>query len=78
MASSKQLKDVACAAIDSAGDDLNALSQDIWEHPELLFEEHYAHKTLTDFLQNKGFEIEKNYILETAFRASCGKGRNNF
>ena len=35
---------IVCEAIDHVSEELYALSQDIWNHPELKFEEHYAHK----------------------------------
>ncbi|XP_052286682.1 xaa-Arg dipeptidase-like [Dreissena polymorpha] len=68
----ERLKKVACATIDAAADDLAALSAGIWEHPELNFEEHHAHKVLADFLERHGFETQRSYKLETAFRASHG------
>ena len=74
MANIDQLKRAACAAIESAGGDLNELSQELWKHPELMFEEHHAHQTLTEFLKNKGFDVEKHYLLDTAFKATWGKG----
>ena len=37
------LKKCACDAIDAASEDLHQLSQQIWSHPELNFEEKYAH-----------------------------------
>uniref|UniRef100_A0A2C9JX77 Peptidase M20 domain-containing protein 2 n=1 Tax=Biomphalaria glabrata TaxID=6526 RepID=A0A2C9JX77_BIOGL len=63
-------KSIACNAIDRANDCLREISLDIWEHPELCFQEHHAHKVLTDFLEQRGFKVERNYKLETAFRAT--------
>ena len=59
---------VAKAKIDAAASELNALSQDIWSHPELNFNEHHAHEVLTDFLEKEGFNVERHFVLETAFR----------
>lgn len=53
----EKLKAAACDAIDAAAADLTALSDDIWKHPELNFEEKYAHQILTDFLEKYGFEV---------------------
>ena len=56
--------------------DLNAnpiieLSKDIYNNPELAFEEHYASERLSSFLKTYGFEITKPYgSLETAFKAN--------
>eukprot|EP00057_Strongylocentrotus_purpuratus_P032867 XP_789189.2 PREDICTED: peptidase M20 domain-containing protein 2 [Strongylocentrotus purpuratus] len=58
--------------IDESASTLNDLSQDIWSHPELAFEERYAHKVLTDFFEKEGFEVTRNYHLETAFKATYG------
>ena len=44
MADTKALKKVACDAIDQAAEELNEVSQEIWKHPELYYEEKYAHK----------------------------------
>ena len=58
------------SAIDRQRDTLKKLSVDIWEHPELNFEEHTAHKLLTDYLESQGFSVERQFCgLETAFRA---------
>jgi len=51
------LKKVACEAIDATSGDLARLSRDIWEHPELNFEETHAHAVLTDFLEKHGFQV---------------------
>ena len=40
---SEHLKKIACEAIDQAATDLNTLSDGIWSHPELCFEEKYTH-----------------------------------
>lgn len=64
--------DVACAAIDDSAGALHALSDDIWEHPELNYEERYAHDALTNFLELHGFVVDRHYKLKTAFRAVYG------
>ncbi|KAK7487726.1 hypothetical protein BaRGS_00020993 [Batillaria attramentaria] len=69
MSATQKLKDLACSVIDSQAPQLKDLSKDIWEHPELYYNEHYAHKTLTNFLRERGFAVECSYKLETAFRA---------
>jgi metal-dependent amidase/aminoacylase/carboxypeptidase family protein len=69
MAAAAKLKQVACEAIDTLMPQLKALSQDIWNHPELCFEERYAHEKVTNFLEQNGFSVERSYKLETAFRA---------
>ena len=62
----------ATQAIDSRIVTLNKLSQEIWSHPELGYEEHHAHHILTEFLENEGFRVERNFIHKTGFRATYG------
>ncbi len=67
-----KLKKIACEAIDKAAEDLNSLSQDIWSHPELCFEEKYSHDALCNFLEKYGFPVERHYLLDTAFKSTIG------
>jgi amidohydrolase len=72
------LKAAASTAIDQNSTELNALSVEIWKNPELCYEEHTAHKLLTNFLEKRGFEVQRSFAgLETAFRATFGSGRPN-
>ncbi|XP_076444595.1 xaa-Arg dipeptidase-like isoform X1 [Babylonia areolata] len=73
MANEDRLKQIACDAIDAKMTALKALSQDIWNHPELCYEEKHAHQVLTQFLEENGFSVERKFHLDTAFRA----GPNN-
>lgn len=44
-------------------------------HPEIGFQEVFAHKTLTDFLQEHGFAVKRHaWGLDTAFEATFGSG----
>ena len=67
--SAENLKQIACDTIDAQTPQLKALSQDIWNHPELCFQETYAHQTITDFLEQQGFNVERSYKIPTAFKA---------
>ncbi|KAK6169462.1 hypothetical protein SNE40_020513 [Patella caerulea] len=67
-----KLKTVAGDAVDKYKDELNELSQAIWSVPELNFNEHSAHRVLTEFLEKAGFKVERNFIIETGFRATYG------
>ncbi|KAG5636875.1 hypothetical protein H0H81_006536 [Sphagnurus paluster] len=65
------------ATIKELDQELRALSLDIHAllaHPELRFEERYAHDALTTFMAKHGFEVEKHYHLETAWRATFTHG----
>ncbi|ESO84063.1 hypothetical protein LOTGIDRAFT_211007 [Lottia gigantea] len=67
-----KLKDVTEKGIEKYAEKLNSLSQTIWSNPELNYEEHSAHAALTDFLEKAGFNVERNFKLKTAFRATFG------
>ncbi|KLO07456.1 amidohydrolase [Schizopora paradoxa] len=61
--------------------DLRELSLQIHEHPELGFQEFYAHDTLTSFMSKHGFTVTPHLCgLKTAWRAeySFGKGGRVF
>ncbi|MBA2280959.1 MAG: M20 family metallopeptidase [Actinomycetota bacterium] len=48
-------------------------SHEIWDHPELNYEEHFAHELLTGILQDEGVTVERSaYDLDTAFVARAG------
>ena len=62
-------------SIDGYMTELRALSDDIFDHPEIGFEEEYACKVLTDYLKDKGFKVEIGTgTLPTAFRAEYEQG----
>ncbi|XP_065832974.1 xaa-Arg dipeptidase-like [Oscarella lobularis] len=63
-----ELYSFACRAIDDWAPKLRDVSHEIWLHPELVFEEHFAHDALTKFLEDAGFDVERHYTLQTAFR----------
>ena len=72
------LREVVSTAIDSDKSELEELSSTIHSNPELAWEEHKAHELLTDFLERKGFVVERSYTgIETAFRATFGSGGPN-
>lgn len=63
-------KEKACARVDEIADQLIGVSRDIYDHPELKFEEFRASKLLSDALQEGGFSVELGVAgLETAIRA---------
>ena len=70
---SKHLKKIACEAIDQVATDLNSLSDDIWSHPELSFQEKYSHDAICSFLEKQGLPVERHYVLDTAFKSSVGE-----
>ena len=74
----KELKKVASSTIDETTEELKVIGEKIWSSPELCYKEHKAHDLLTEFLEKKGFSVERSYTgIETAFRATFGSGRPN-
>ena len=63
---------LASPKIDEKANDLQRLSLKIWERPELGYEEHFAHSILSNFFEEQGFEVTREYTLSTAFRAVFG------
>src|SRR5262245_29837227 len=69
------VKDDITKAVDGLGDELEALSRQIHDHPELGYQELQACAWLTDFLGKKGFKVETGIAgVPTAFRATIETG----
>lgn len=67
-------KEKLFTSIDSIANELLTMSDYIFDHPELAFEEYKAMALLTDYLEKEGFHVERGLgSLETAFRATYGK-----
>ncbi|KAM9383294.1 xaa-Arg dipeptidase [Phaethornis superciliosus] len=71
------LKQWACDTVELNASRLGALSRDIWSRPELAYEEHRAHDTMTRFftseeLPGAAWAVQPRYKLGTAFRADWG------
>ncbi|KAG8201512.1 hypothetical protein JTE90_011188 [Oedothorax gibbosus] len=66
---------VVNANVDREASLLNKVSQLIWNNPELKYEEKFAHDLLSSTLETKGFTVQKNYVLPTAFRAEFDSGK---
>lgn len=62
-----------CDEVDKRADALIAVSHQIHEHPELGYEEHFAHDLLTEVLEDESLDPERGaYGLPTAFAARAG------
>jgi amidohydrolase len=67
------VKRQVCAEVNRHADLLVHASHEIHAHPELNFEEHFAHDLLTDILQETGYAPERGaYGVDTAFEAKVG------
>jgi amidohydrolase len=69
------LKTEIAGAIDRLGDDLEELSRQIHDNPELGYQEVKAAAWLTEFLAAQGLKVERGLAgVETAFRATIETG----
>lgn len=67
------VKQRVCAEVDRHADLLLHASHEIHAHPELNYEEHFAHDLLTDMLQSAGHQpVRQAYGVDTAFEALVG------
>ena len=59
--------------VDLIAGELKTLALDLWEHPELAWQEFYAAEQLCNFLRSHDIETESNYLdFPTAFRGDAG------
>jgi amidohydrolase len=69
------VKDLIAPAVDRLAADLERLSRQIHDNPELGYQEVKAAAWLAEFLEREGFAVERGVAgIETAFRASLGSG----
>ncbi|XP_065913318.1 xaa-Arg dipeptidase-like [Dysidea avara] len=70
---SQDLKARATTEIEKYSQDFKKISEEIWNNPELNYDEHKAHALLANFLEGKGFHVERSYLgIQTAFKATFG------
>lgn len=63
------------STIDGADAQLHKVNRALHENPELGYEEHFAHETITSYLSSLGFGVKKHaYGLDTSFEAEYGSG----
>ena len=68
-------KSEAIAAVSREQTRLIQLSDAIWDHPQIKYQETFAAGLLSDFLREKGFTVETGVAdIPTAFCASYGSG----
>src|SRR5207248_3228431 len=69
------VKDLVPQAVDRLADDLEKLSRQIHDNPELAYQEVKAAAWLAEFLDKQGFKVERGVAgVATAFRATIGTG----
>ena len=70
-----QMKQQVCADIDSRSADLIFISHEIHAHPELNFEEKFAHEILTQYIADSKLKVDRSaFELDTAFDVSVRGG----
>ena len=68
-------KSEAIAAVGREQARLTQLSDAIWDHPQVKYQETFAAGLLSDFLREEGFTVETGVAgIPTAFCASYGSG----
>ena len=66
----------ALSVIDQKSVELCRISDDLWDHPELAYEEYFAKERYCDYLRENGFAVEENLAdIPTAFSGTFGSGR---
>ena len=64
-----------CSEVDRLAPVLLDVSHRIHAHPELCFEEHFAHDLLTEVIADHGLAVQRRaYGLDTAFEGRAGSG----
>jgi amidohydrolase len=73
MADVESLKQQVADEVDKRAGLLIEASHEIWEHPELNYQEHFAHELLTGILDDEGLSPQRAYLdVPTAFRSDIG------
>ncbi|KAL3296359.1 Aminobenzoyl-glutamate utilization protein B [Colletotrichum asianum] len=70
--SCQELADQVFAAIDSRNDGLRTLNTEIWENPEIGYQEVHAHQVLTDYLEEQGFKFNSEFDALPGLGHACG------
>lgn len=74
MTLAEELKRAVVEEVDRLGELLLAVSHDIHAHPELNYEEHYAHDRIAAVLDDAGLPATRHaYGVDTAFEATAGE-----
>lgn len=72
----EEIRQTIESVIDALDPSLRLLSLQIHSHPELMFEEIFAHKLLSDYMESHGFSVTRHYLgLKTAWRAEYTHGQ---
>ncbi|EGN96673.1 hypothetical protein SERLA73DRAFT_184799 [Serpula lacrymans var. lacrymans S7.3] len=62
--------------LDQLDPTLRKLSLQIHDNPEIMFQEKFAHDTLSQFMESHGFSVTRHYLgMDTAWRAEFAHGK---
>ncbi|MBU3143266.1 M20 family metallopeptidase [Clostridium sp. CF012] len=79
MSNNSDVKEFINIYIENIKPELIELSKKIHENPELAYEEYKASNWLKEFIEKKGYDVEKPIgNLETAFKSNITQGNNNY
>lgn len=63
------------STIEGSDQELHKINTALHTHPELGYEEHFAHETITSYLTSLGFDVRRHtYGLDTSFEVEVGSG----
>ncbi|MCB0487918.1 MAG: amidohydrolase [Cyclobacteriaceae bacterium] len=69
-------KQAVIQSVDNKKSELTNLSDEVWRHAEVAFQETKSSKALADYAESKGFKVERGVAeIPTAFVASYGSGQ---
>lgn len=70
-----QSSSIIASTLDALNSAFQEVNLSIHSHPELAYQEVFAHGKLTDFLEHHGFQVKRHaWGLDTAFEATFGCG----
>lgn len=73
--STEQGRATIISTIDDSRSELRKVNSALHSHPEIGYQEHFAHETITTYLSSLGFEVKKHaYGFDTSFEVECGSG----
>ncbi|KAG5815084.1 hypothetical protein H9Q74_010628 [Fusarium xylarioides] len=71
----EQSSSIIASTLDALNSAFQEVNLGIHSHPELAYQEVFAHDKLTDFLEHQGFQVKRHaWGLNTAFEATFGSG----
>lgn len=71
----EEIRNTITSTIDGSYNALQAINKALHSHPEIGYQEHFAHETITAYMVSLGFQVKKHaYGLDTSFEVEVGSG----